>query len=438
MSTSPTTGYNSAVVLTFLPSSVSRLSRHQESLPTTGPYRPPQAKAATHRFPRAPRVAPPGHPLSSLEAGQWFKLICGASSHDVPAIKNLCSVYTAAGADCIDVACDLATVVAAQAGIEEGLRYRESCYRPMLMVSVNAGEDPHFRKAQFDVSVCPAECIRPCERICPAVAINQMGVIRDICYGCGRCVPVCPEGIIETVDYKHDVSAICRVLEVVDALEIHTGPQRMEAFEQLWSGVREAAAGLDAVAVSLPNLGGDVALADGITGIWKILKQETVVDVSSVRLVWQADGRPMSGDIGRGTAHAAVRLGKRVRDVLTSHGIPGEVQLAGGTNDATVPLLRKAGMLHGTREKRIAGVAMGGFARKVIREVLVAHGGYDKPMSKEGFEEAVRVASGLVRDIKTLDPCQQPSKTNSTHNHHFQPSVCANHRGGDPQPVQQI
>eukprot|EP00177_Eucheuma_denticulatum_P005584 GFKZ01010151.1.p1 GENE.GFKZ01010151.1~~GFKZ01010151.1.p1 ORF type:complete len:415 (+),score=36.37 GFKZ01010151.1:202-1446(+) len=405
MTTLLAAGGNNNPMLTFLPSSLSRLSRHQGSLPTIGPCRSPQTTAASYRYPRAPRVAPPGHPLSSLEAGQWFKLICGASSHDVPAIKNLCSVYTAAGADCIDVACDSATVVAAQAGIEEGLRYRESSYRPILMVSVNAGEDPHFRKAQFNASICPPQCTRPCESTCPAVAINEMGVSRDICYGCGRCVPVCPEGIIETVDYKHDVSAICRVLRVVDALEIHTGPQRMKAFEQLWSEVRESAADLNAVAVSLPDLGGNVALADGITGIWEILKEGVLADESGAKLIWQADGRPMSGDIGRGTAHAAVRLGKRMRDVLTSRGIPGEVQLAGGTNDATVPLLRKAGMLHGAREKRISGVAMGGFARKVIREVLAGHGGYDRPMSTEGFEEAVKVARELVYDIKTQDLC---------------------------------
>ena len=53
-------------------------------------------------------------PLKSLENGNWFKLICGASYQHLPDIRNLALVYTLAGADCIDVAADPATIAAAQ------------------------------------------------------------------------------------------------------------------------------------------------------------------------------------------------------------------------------------------------------------------------------------------------------------------------------------
>lgn len=76
----------------------------------------------------------------------------------------------------------------------------------------------------------------------------------------------------------------------------------------------------------------------------------------------------MSGDIGRGTAKAAVRLGKRMRQVLNRIDVPGEVQLAGGTNDATVPLMQRDGLRRlpdvGVEES-VAGIAVGGYARKV-------------------------------------------------------------------------
>lgn len=57
------------------------------------------------------------HPLHSLKQGTWFKLICGASFQDLPAVHNLSLAYTLAGVDCIDVAADPAVVEAARGGI---------------------------------------------------------------------------------------------------------------------------------------------------------------------------------------------------------------------------------------------------------------------------------------------------------------------------------
>jgi Fe-S-cluster-containing hydrogenase component 2 len=147
--------------------------------------------------------------------------------------------YTLAGADCIDVAADPAVIAAAKdalavasllgnAAQARGFGYRR---QPLLMVSLNDGEDPHFRKAEFNPTLCPADCPRPCEKICPAEAITFSeasngfsGVIDQRCYGCGRCIPICPNQLIYTRSY---VSAPSRVAELiveagVDALEIHT------------------------------------------------------------------------------------------------------------------------------------------------------------------------------------------------------------------------
>lgn len=274
-------------------------------------------------------------------------------------------MYTAAGADCIDVACDVATVRAARAGIAEGMVRRATREEPLLMVSANVAEDPRFRKATFDVSGCPIGCARPCEVVCPAVAIGEMGVVSDRCYGCGRCVPVCPVGIIETMERRYDAAEVCRVLETVEAVEIHTGPGQIKEFGQLWEYIHEVVKGLQVVAISLPDLGGDEVLENGLLAMWEKLREARVFAMGDVQLIWQADGRPMSGDIGRGTAHAAVRLGRRIRRLLAKAGVPGEVQLAGGTNDATVPLLRREGMLRGMGGESVAGIAVGGYARKV-------------------------------------------------------------------------
>ena len=88
----------------------------------------------------------------------WVKLICGASNGDLPLIRNLCYVYASCGVDCIDVSADAAVVLTAQEAIDAWLRDGRRDYaieKPLLMISVNDNEDPHFRKAKFDPNICP-------------------------------------------------------------------------------------------------------------------------------------------------------------------------------------------------------------------------------------------------------------------------------------------
>ena len=151
--------------------------------------------------------------LHSLTEGNWFKLICGASYQHLPAVRSLALIYTLAGVDCIDVAADSAVITAVQEGIKAAQNYQHCDSaanfgvknKPLLMISINDAEDPHFRKAEFDATQCPEECPRPCETICGANAIafskitsEFSGVIDRLCYGCGRCLPVCPENLITT------------------------------------------------------------------------------------------------------------------------------------------------------------------------------------------------------------------------------------------------
>src|SRR4028119_1500776 len=89
-------------------------------------------------------------------------------------------------------------------------------------------------------------------------------------------------------------------------------------------------------------------------------------------LVWQTDGRPMSGDIGAGTTRAAVKLGEKVLAAK----LPGFIQLAGGTNDRTVNKLKESGLLNtnlrsATNAKPfVAGVAYGSYARVLLSPIL--------------------------------------------------------------------
>ncbi len=265
--------------------------------------------------------------------------------------------YTLAGADCIDVAADPAAIAAAQAALQVAGELASEAKRrgygfkglPWLMVSLNDGEDPHFRKAEFNPTQCPPDCTRPCEKICPADAIrltprysnafhlpdNNFGVIDSRCYGCGRCIPVCPYDLIYTRSYVSTPDAIARqVLPTgIDAVEIHTSVGRKADFERLWGAIAPNLHHLKLIAVSCPDSEG---LIEYLRSLYEIMEP------LPIPLVWQTDGRPMSGDIGAGTTHAAIKLGQKV----LSAGLPGYVQLAGGTNSHTVIKLKAVGLLN--------------------------------------------------------------------------------------------
>lgn len=326
------------------------------------------------------------YPLLSLREGHWFKLICGASFQHLPAVRNLTLAYTLAGADCIDIAADPAVIAAAT----EALRVAESLGieakqrgfgfqgSPLLMVSLNDGEDPHFRKAEFNPTECPSDCWRPCESICPAEAIafngsgdSFSGVIDQRCYGCGRCIPVCPHHLIFARSYVSAPQAIAPLVlqSGVGALEIHTQIGRITDFRRLWQALDPWIDQLQLLAISCPDGEG---LIDYLRSLYELMAP------LPCPLIWQTDGRPMSGDIGAGTTHAAVKLGQKV----LSAGLPGYVQLAGGTNGYTIAKLKAVGLLNsgtgnGKRKNPmtssspyIAGVAYGSYARVLLSSIL--------------------------------------------------------------------
>lgn len=313
-------------------------------------------------------------PLQSLDNGNWFKLIGGASFQDSPAIRTLALVYTLAGADCIDVAADLAVITAAQEGIKIAQNLaplaKEKGYfpqtSPILMISLNDGEDPHFRKAEFDPQKCPTDCHRPCEMVCPAHAIafnnSISGIIDQRCYGCGRCLPVCPYDLIFTRSYVSTPNIILSLLETqtIDAIEIHTHTGNEENFSRLWSYIAPYVHHLKLLAISCPD---DPNLIPYLRTLTQILGN------LPCPLVWQTDGRPMSGDIGKGTTHAAIKLGEKV----LKSGLNGYIQLAGGTNHHTIPKLRTLELLkdpHTPSRPYLAGVAYGSYARSLLSPFL--------------------------------------------------------------------
>ena len=331
-------------------------------------------------------------PELALAEGRWVKLICGASNQDLVAIEDLCGIFALAGVHCIDAAADLAVVAA----IRRGVAWAEArgAERPWLMLSLSDGADPHFRKAWFDPGRCPPACPRPCERVCPALAIGvaatgRPGVLVERCYGCGRCLPACPHGLIEERGEVLEANAVAPLLARLrpDAVELHTQPGRGAAFAERLDQLVASGVPLQRLAVS-SGLEGTAQSPDALAA--ELWQRFALLRAHGYQPIWQLDGRPMSGDVGAGTAHVAVGLAAAV----AAQAPPGPLQLAGGTNSHTLPQLR----LRAPLRRQIAGVAFGGVARRLLQPLLLEAQGRGLALLADGelWPQALALAQDLV------------------------------------------
>jgi Iron-Sulfur binding protein C terminal len=140
----------------------------------------------------------------------------------------------------------------------------------------------------------------------------------------------------------------------VDAIEIHTQIGRLPDFTRLWSAVKPHLDKLQLVAISCPD-------GEGLEDYLRSLNH--LIQPLDCALIWQTDGRPMSGDIGGGATRACLRLGEKV----LGFNLPGFVQLAGGTNDSTVAKAQAIGL---TQAPQFGGIAYGSYARSQLQPIL--------------------------------------------------------------------
>jgi hypothetical protein len=171
----------------------------------------------------------------------------------------------------------------------------------------------------------------------------------------------------------------------IDALEVHTRDPRNATFASLWQSEIGLLARkkMKLVAISMPEPAdwsafeyvARLVLLDDIEQMQKRIFGEVHGEHApgefseSPKLLWQCDGKPMTGDLGaRGTTRATVQYAARLADYLRRNpnlvAARGFVQCAGGTNEHTVPMLRGIVGVH--------GVAYGSYARR-----LAAEGGYE-------------------------------------------------------------
>ena len=93
-------------------------------------------------------------------------------------------------------------------------------------------------KSILIVCRCPAGAIPPLKSG-DSTELDRTGVTAEKCYGCGRCIPACPLGLVVAQTYQSRPSQVMDLLQSaeVDAIEIHTGPNHEQAFAQLWQQI---------------------------------------------------------------------------------------------------------------------------------------------------------------------------------------------------------
>jgi Fe-S-cluster-containing hydrogenase component 2 len=325
--------------------------------------------------------------------GKWIKLICGASNEDIVAIEDLCAIYTAAGVDYIDVAAEESIVNAAKKGIEWAQKICNNS--PGLMISISDGNDIHFRKAKFDPLRCPSNCSRPCEKVCPTFAIDISGIKESKCYGCGRCINSCPLNLISEYEYnlsKYDLATTLQKTKP-NAVEIHTSINRLDSFAKVVSILKSSETKLDKISISCglnQSLKKLQEPEDLLRALWE---RYDILAELNIPLIWQLDGRPMSGDLAPTTTRDTVKLFEKIGSDLP----PGLIQLAGGTNEKTHEFLKS--------NKLPDGIAFGSAARKIMQPLIqFAH-----KNNKRLYEYPERMALAIKKAQKFLEPWKSKS-----------------------------
>lgn len=334
--------------------------------------------------------------LQNLEKHQFHKLIIGAALKDYKTIEEFAYLFTHAEADAIDISAFPHSVISARKGIEQALKEDTNLIEPLIMVSVNIGQDPHFRRIELKEENC-TECLA-CIPECPSGAFRQLEVrsskleglnkepltsnlqlrtdqeynfsyIPDLCFGCALCLPACHFDALEFTNWSaFETKSIIELQELgARAIEIHLNND-LDSFSSFYKSIPEFE--LESFCIG----SGQMNKQELIQAAEFIIQEVKNKYDSNKKLIIQVDGKAMSG--------ASVKL--LAEDQITSingtHASTDQVsidhaksimhlqsdtvfiQLAGGITEKSLSKAFGAGV-------RVNGVAIGSYARKQISEI---------------------------------------------------------------------
>lgn len=313
-----------------------------------------------------------------------FKLIGGGSLTDATRVGGVAQLYALAGAQCIDIAPDMAVVHS----VSESLNaLPTSVERPLVMVSLPLDPDPHFRKMHVSEPLCTG--CDACTSICPTDAIEVKQGLLDIeqplCYGCGRCVPECPTDALSMTPHHPDSEDVLPILRhpSVEAVEIHSGYADDALIEPFLHVYGEA---LNGKQLAICFQASQISKERWKPFVARWIEIQRAV-LPEARLVIQVDGRPMSG-MSKDLSLTASAMGgvdglhpvpvkkKDVQPAIHAACVLWEglsaverkqvyIMLSGGVNENTITQLEDS-----VSSEYVSGIGMGTVARQAVWDDL--------------------------------------------------------------------
>jgi NAD-dependent dihydropyrimidine dehydrogenase PreA subunit len=362
-------------------------------------------------------VNPPNNPHANVHNVQhalaerrFFKLIAGGSLTDAQTVGKLAWIYAMAGAQCVDIAPDLAVI---NAVVNAWDRLPPEVPHPLLMVSIPLDADPHFRKIEVDHDTCIL--CDACLPVCPTQAIsvannpqaanpneiNQLAINQPLCYGCNRCVAVCPTSALQLHPFRGDDDlAMVLAHPAVGAVEIHTrwcdAAMLQDVYQTHHAGLKDKLIAICFAPQHVPS------------AVWTEFMPKaqalTAQYLAGQPLVWQIDGQPMSGSTQAQATLPALNAARLVANTIDLQGA--YLTISGGINPTTAQYLALADYAD------IHGAGMGTVARQLVWEACQQPLGHDDPFAHDVHQQAVVRAKQVVApfqnrydsDSSTVEP----------------------------------
>ncbi len=335
--------------------------------------------------------------IASLKKQSFQKLIIGAALKDFQSIEDYAYYFTHAQANVIDISAFPHSVISAKKGIERALLQDPLLKEPLIMVSVNIGEDPHFRRIELDVESCTEclDCLPTCpsgafsviarkaepdeaisksrhceeqsdEAISPKDALDdgQFSYNIDLCFGCANCLPACTDKALSFKNWNSfDTQSLKELIELgASAIELHLNHD-LEGFKNFYEDLPKS------FLLESFCIGSNTANKNDLhQAVDSIIESVFTKHEKDYRFVIQTDGIPLSGarDLKiENKDQLSIDKAKLVIDYIHDKysNLKEQIfiQLAGGTDETS---LKKAL----SQKISVSGVAIGSYARKKIKD----------------------------------------------------------------------
>jgi len=302
-----------------------------------------------------------------LKDNKCFKLVCGAGNEDTAEVEKLVYLYSKAGCNIFDVSANADVIKAAKRGLEKAgiLENRYIC------VSVGIKGDPHINKAFINPENC-RRCLK-CFSVCPQSAIKSCIVDEKKCIGCQKCFRICAYDAVVMQNKSKDIENLLPKIidEDVDLIELHAISSDENDFEENLKIINNRFKGLISICLDRSKLSNEQFIS-------RIKRAKEIIPDRP--FIIQADGAPMSGgeDDYNSTLQAVAAAELIQKSKLCVY-----VLISGGTNSKSKKLADLCGV-------NINGVAIGSYARKIVKDYLC---------DKMEFSYAIKTAENLVKSI---------------------------------------